>query len=385
MEPTFSDFAARLREFIGHAPRGTSAVPDKEFNELAQKLFRLQHRHNSAYRRLCDARGIRPDRIEHWTNIPSVHTSAFKELDLTSLAPADRTTTFMSSGTTAQMRSRHFHDSESLALYETSLLSWFEPHLLPERATPSDESALGPSDDLPMLILTPPPASAPGSSLVHMMETVRRAFGSRDSQFVGRVDAQGCWTVDIETALFAIRKSMCGNRPIALLGTAFNFVHLLDHFAANNMRYRLAQGSRVMETGGYKGQSREVPKGELHALITRHLGIAPEHIITEYGMSELSSQAYDGVSGIAGERWFRFPPWARSQVISPETGLEVAEGETGLLRLFDLANVRSAMAIQTDDLAIRRGDAFELMGRATQAEARGCSLMSPAMEMRAPG
>ena len=188
---------------------------------------------------------------------------------------------------------------------------------------------------------------------------------------------------------------MCANRPLVLLGTAFNFVHLLDHFAANNMRYKLARGSRVLETGGYKGQSREVPKVELHALITKHLGIAPENIVTEYGMSELSSQAYDRVAGqvqspkseVQGSarpqvilspcpRVFRFPPWCRAHIISPETGREVAEGETGLLRIFDLANVRSVLAIQTEDLAVKRGDGFELIGRATQAEPRGCSLMS---------
>jgi hypothetical protein len=165
-----------------------------------------------------------------------------------------------------------------------------------------------------------------------------------------------------------------------LLGTAFNFVHLLDYFMANNMRYRLARGSRVMETGGYKGQSRAVPKSELHLLITKHLGIAPEFIVTEYGMSELSSQAYDRVAGRAGQREFHFPPWARAQVISPETNHEMAEDETGLLRIFDLANVRSVMAIQTEDLAVRRGDGFELLGRAENAESRGCSLMSGTAE-----
>jgi hypothetical protein len=109
-------------------------------------------------------------------------------------------------------------------------------------------------------------------------------------------------------------------------------------------------------------------------------------------MSELNSQAYDGVAGgmpeesradltvpgsASSPRRFHFPPWARTLVISPETGREVSDGETGLLRIFDLANVFSVMAIQTDDLAIRRGHGFELMGRARQAEPRGCSLMSP--------
>ncbi len=146
-----------------------------------------------------------------------------------------------------------------------------------------------------------------------------------------------------------------------------------------------------METGGYKNRSRSMPKAELHALITKHLGVPRANIICEYGMSELSSQAY----AVTSDKWpvtskdgaathhsslvthhFQFPPWARVQIISPETGREVAEGETGLIRIFDLANVFSVAAIQTEDLGIRRGDDFELIGRAQLAEPRGCSLMA---------
>jgi hypothetical protein len=153
-----------------------------------------------------------------------------------------------------------------------------------------------------------------------------------------------------------------------------------------------------METGGYKNRSRSMPKAELHQLITERLGIPSSRIICEYGMSELSSQAYDlgapasrrqvfsnatkelagGTLALPGyaTRHFHFPPWARVQIISPETGCEVADGETGLIRVFDLANVFSVMAIQTEDLGIRRDENFELIGRAALAEARGCSLMT---------
>jgi hypothetical protein len=390
-ELSFADFNARLREFI----RASSALspqpssmdfksmsPTEQFEQLAIALFRLQFTHNTAYRKLVEARGITLEKVVSWTDIPAAPTSAFKELELTSLAPVERTTVFFSSGTTEQRRSRHFHSADSLALYAASLRPWFEHHLLVDVNDLVEEQLLGPLDKLPFLALTPPSGAAPSSSLVHMFDTVRREFGARDSQFVGKLDASGAWTLDLDTALFAIRKSMCANRPLVLLGTAFNFVHLLDHFAANNMRYKLARGSRVLETGGYKGQSREVPKAELHALITKHLGIAPQNIVTEYGMSELSSQAYDRVTGETqyqpntSSRTFHFPPWCRTQVISPETGREVSEGETGLLRIFDLANVRSVLAIQTEDLAVKRGDGFELIGRASQAEPRGCSLMS---------
>lgn len=413
----FAGFAARLREFIHRnretnsmhlsetpgAKGGRSLLPSAKsgFNELALALFRLQFEHNAPYRRVCEARRITPDNISAWNEIPAAPASAFKELELTSLPPTERTAVFLSSGTTEQRRSRHYHNADSLALYEASLLPWFERHLLADFDELIAEQPLHPLDKLPLLILTPPPDSAPNSSLVHMFDAIRREFGSRDSLFSGRLNSSGDWVLDMEATLFAIRKSMCANRPLALLGTAFNFVHLLDHFAANNMRYQLARGSRVLETGGYKGQSREVPKSELHAWTTKHLGIAAEHIVTEYGMSELSSQAYDCVVGeqavprsgskidqhsglssplplppLIPTRIFHFPPWVRAQVISPETGTEVDEGESGLLRIFDLANVYSVVAIQTEDLAVRRGTGFELIGRAARVEPRGCSLMS---------
>jgi hypothetical protein len=165
---------------------------------------------------------------------------------------------------------------------------------------------------------------------------------------------------------------------LLLLGTAFSFVHLLDYLVGRGLQVGLPAGSRVMETGGYKNRSRTMPKAELHALITKQLGITPENIIFEYGMSELSSQAYARVRpgrARSGSSVFHFPPWARVQIISPETGSEVADGETGLIRIFDLANVFSVTAIQTEDLAVRRGDGFELIGRAQLAEPRGCSLM----------
>jgi len=102
----------------------------------------------------------------------------------------------------------------------------------------------------------------------------------------------------------------------------------------------------------------------------KFLGVPASHILGEYGMSELSSQAYDSAGGI-----FHFPPWARACVISPETGALSGEGETGLLRVLDLANIASVMAVQTEDLAVRRGEGFDLLGRAAWAEPRGCSLM----------
>ena len=358
MNTEFSHFAARLRSW--QTAKADNAVlsryPESEFNSLALNLFALQFKYNSAYQKICVARQRMPQTVEYWTQIPAVPTAAFKELELTSLTPDERTAVFYSSGTTEQKLSRHFHNNESLAVYETSLWSWFK-------------NRFGRTGEL--VFLTPNQTAAPRSSLVYMFEIVRQKFDLPESAFTGTVSVDGAWMVDFAETIQKLKLACATQTPRTLLGTAFSFVHLLDYLSENKLRFRLPENSRVMETGGYKNRSRILPKEELHALITDRLGVPPKNIICEYGMSELSSQAYAESSGA-----FHFPPWARVQIISPETGREVAEGETGLIRIFDLANVFSVAAVQTEDLGICRGDEFELIGRTQFAEPRGCSMMT---------
>lgn len=356
------------------------AEADRRFNELALDLHRFQARRNPVSQALARVRGSDPDRLTGWEEIPAVPTSAFKDHRVSCLPGEETPTVFDSSGTTTARPGRHFHSPVSLGVYEASLKPWFEHHLLGDLDDLVEAGQLGPLDRMGFLFLTPPPAEAPHSSLVHMLEVVRTTHGARDSLFVGRNDPATGWVIDFDRLMFGLRKSMCANRPVALLGTAFNFVHLLDHFAAGNIRYRLADGSRAMETGGYKGRSRTLSRADLHAGIRRALGLPPERIVTEYGMSELSSQAYDRVAGrpADGPTRFQFPPWARVRLVSPETGLPVPAGETGLIQVFDLANVASSVAVETADLGRWHPEGLELLGRAEAAEPRGCSLMSAA-------
>ncbi len=342
---------------------------ETEFNRLALELFAMQFEANQAHGTFCKARGVSPVDVNHWQEIPVLPAAGFKEFELSCLVPEERTTMFHSSGTSEQRPSRHYHNRNSLQVYEASLRTWFGAHFL---RIAGDEAVPAPEK---FIFLTPTASEAPHSSLVHMFETIRWEWGAADSKFLGKVSNDGGWRLELERVVNGLRAS---RSPIALLGTAFSFVHLLDYMSERGIRVQLPFGSRVLETGGYKGRSRAIPKAELHALITERLGVGRSHLLSEYGMSELSSQAYDGVVGRSPEnpRVFRFPPWARARVVSPENGCEVEDGETGLLRIVDLANVYSTMAIQTEDLAIRRGNGFELVGRAVAAELRGCSLMA---------
>lgn len=337
-----------MRAFIA---RGAE-FEEPEFNRLALRVFAAQFEATPIYNEFCRQRKATPERVEDWRQIPPLPTSAFKEFEVTSIPDEERTRVFHSSGTTSQKPSRHFHHEESLALYEESLWRWFDRRFFAS-APPAQ-----------LLFLTP--GEAPHSSLVHMFQTVRRRSGL-PSVFAGVMDAEGTWNLDFSTALDSLGNAA---ESIGILGTAFSFVHLLDRLAESGRKFVLPRGSRIMETGGYKGRSRAVPKAQLRRLITKFLGVPDRGIITEYGMSELGSQAYEE-GGV-----FTFPPWARALIVSPETGRPVAEGETGLLRVFDLANVWSVMAVQTEDLAAPRAHGFELAGRLAEAEPRGCSLLA---------
>ena len=379
---SFQDFARRLRDAISRASTQPETLGDTQFQALALELFRLQYDSLAPYRNLCDRRRKTPATVERWQDMPALPTTSFKDLELSSLAPEARIVVFHSSGTTEQRPSRHFHSTESLALYEVSLLPWFQKHVLPNApesmaSSPSPSPLGGERGEIPhFLSLTPPPASCPNSSLIHMFASVQDAFTLGQQNFLGHLSPEKTWEIDFQRVFTTLENSIHTGKPVLLLGTAFLFVHLLDELEARQQSFKLPAGSRLMETGGYKGRSRELPKAELHRQLAARLGLPDEAILCEYGMSELSSQAYDRVFGSPAPRRFRFPPWARMVIVSPETGLEANAGEPGLVRIHDLANVWSMAAVQTEDLAIKHADGFELLGRAALAEPRGCSLMA---------
>ena len=365
---SFAAFTARLKGVMAVHPV-TGIDSDSHFNTLAMELFSLQSEHNPIYRLLCERSGKTTRTVSHWSEIPTVPTSAFKEWDITSIPTGERSRWFCSSGTTDQRPSRHLHSTASLSIYEHSLWPPFQQHLLPEGC------AFG--QGLSWISLTPPSHLAPHSSLIHMFSTIRARVEPASFHWCSGVGPSGDWELHSQEVLSALNEACAKQTPVVLLGTAFLFLNLLDAMDAPVTRLHLPPGSRILETGGYKGRTRSVPKAELHSLLCSRLGLPQANIITEYGMAELSSQAYDRICGHKAGTPLHFPPWARARIISPETGVEAMDGEAGLLQIFDLANVHSVLAIQTEDLAVRRGDGFELIGRQPRAEARGCSLMAP--------
>ncbi len=340
------------------------------FNALALQLFAYQFERNAPYRRLCEQRGVTPATVRHWSEIPPVPVQAFKVLPIACEPLETAQAVFLSSGTTRGegQRSRHF--IFNLSLYETSVLRWFEPHLLPER------------EPMRMAILFPPPDELPNSSLGHMLATILKKWGKEPSDWFLR---QGRLQTEELTAW--LRQAEADKEPVLLMGTSFSFVHLLDWCLAQGVTFRLPEGSRLMDTGGFKGRSREVDRRDLLQLYERVLGIPEAQCVNEYGMAELSSQFYDGVVGqpyrvTLGSQQARYhlpPPWVRTRVCYPETMEEVKEGDRGILCHYDLANRGSALAVLTEDVGIKVSNGFVLLGRAQGSELRGCSVLVDAL------
>lgn len=356
-------------ELLALFARGIEApLPEPEFNRLARGVFAYQWERNRPYQAFCRARGKTPETGEDWREIPALPTDAFKAADLTTVPPEQVRVTYYTSGTTRTVQKRGRHLLPDTRLYDAALEPVFKAHVLPDL------------DSVRVLICGPSARYFPHSSLGHMHSRILELWGAPGSGIFWEPEGPR-----FPCLAAALAKAEQEGAPVCILGTAFGLVHFLDWLEGESRKFRLPAGSRIMDTGGYKGRSREVPKAELYALYGERLGVPLTHVVNEYGMTELGSQFYDRVlrdrlrdpatdGTQATARLKSGPPWIRVQVVDPETLRPLPDGETGLLRFFDLANLHTVSAIQTDDLGVMREGGFELLGRAAGAEPRGCSL-----------
>lgn len=191
--------------------------------------------------------------------------------------------------------------------------------------------------------------------------------------------------IDFSGVLRALREIDERQEPVCLLGTSFAFVLLLDFCLQEGCSFQLPEGSRLMDTGGFKGRSRDVSRDELLRLYQKVFAIPEEFCVNEYGMTEMGSQFYDNVLrdrvlGRSRPRFKEIPPWVRTRILDPITLEDLPDGEVGLLTHYDLANCGSVMAVETEDLGYKVTEGFEIVGRAPGAEARGCSLTVEELE-----
>jgi len=353
----------RILDAIGRWDLGEAA-----FDRLARDLFAHQVRYNAPYAAFAAACGYGRDRLpESWRQIPAVPSLAFKESVMATFPSSETVVAFHTSGTTAATSGKHFFEPSSLALYDAALLAAFDRFMLDG----------DPSLRLRYFLLVPARAT---SSLGYMM---RRVAGERGDGHERTYLDESADRLDVEAFVAELERAHDEGVPACIAGTAFAFVALID--ALGGRKLRAAPGSRIMETGGFKGRSREIARDELYAMLSASLDIPYERIVAEYGMTELTSQYYDApASRAAASRRKTGPPWLRALVVGSD-GKEVPAGEIGVLRHIDLANRGSVIAIETEDLALRcQDDEFILLGRDAQAPLRGCSLDAEDLRDSAP-
>lgn len=309
------------------------------FQQLALELFRYQSQHVPVYRDYLRLLKKNPEHISDATQIPHLPVTLFKSHSVIS-DEKEALFHFSSSGTTGQITSKHF--VPDVTLYEESFMSGFR-HFY------------GDPGQYCFLALLPSYLERQGSSLVYMANRLIAESRHHMSGFyLHNYD-------ELRRQLTALSGS---ESKIFLLGVTYALLDLLEQPLD-------LSGAIIMETGGMKGKRREMIKEELHQKLKQQSGVAAIH--SEYGMTEMLSQAYSKGNGI-----FQCPPWLRVQIAEIHDPFAKApEGVTGVVQVTDLANIYSCAFITTQDLGrMHKGGQFEIMGRMDESELRGCNLMA---------
>jgi len=380
----FGSLSDELKAALGEGAQ--EPWSESRFGELALRVLEYQLETNPVYAKYCRKRGVTASTVSDWEDAPPVPTSAFKVVPLISGDPSRVQRIFRTSGTTRGTESRGEHHVLDLDLYRASLLPNLEAHLyggtpqVDEGEQPRGVGSGGGSPSrggtrLRLLALVPRSDEVPDSSLSFMLGEALAVLSGGEGGFFVRAE-EG---LEVARLRAAIEEATAEDQPLLLAGTAFAFVHWLDALAEADVRFQLPLGSRLLETGGFKGRSRTLPRLELYVSLSTAHGVPLDQIVNEYGMTELLSQFYEPVLSFPmpslDDRAHVAPPWMRTRVLDPNTLEPLPPGEKGLLCHYDLANAGSVMAVLTEDLGTLDAEGgLRVAGRVEGAEPRGCSL-----------
>ena len=325
-----------------------------DFPEMALKIYKFQFNENEDYKKFSISKGKTPQNVSNWKEIPAVPINAFKYASFSAIPLKDTKYTYMTSGTTSGIKGKNYH--MDLEVYDLALTTFFKKMFIPD------------IEKIKIGVLFPTPQAMPNSSLAHYLEVARTNFGTKDSQ--NYIDEHG---IQYESLIKDLKNSEDNQKPFALLGATYSMVHLLEYLDDHNIKFHLPKGSRILDTGGYKNRSKELPQHDFYERLTTTFGIPKENCVNMYGVTELSTQFYDKGNTISPSTKYS-PHWCRSRIVNPLTMEEVSEGEKGILIHYDLANYNSVAAILMEDIGEYKEKGFVLHGRTKGSLAKGCSL-----------
>jgi len=311
---------------------------EEDFEEVALQVFRYQYEKTIDYREFCELLKIQPSEINSIEKIPFLPIQFFKSKSIISKGQSSEKI-FTSSGTTGSVTSKHF--ISDLKLYETSFLKGF----ISEYGNPQEYA---------ILALLPSYLEREGSSLVYMVDRLIKESNNENSGF---------YLDELDLLIEKIEHLEISGQKTILIGVSYALLDLIE-----KKKFHL-KNTIVMETGGMKGKRKEMIKQELHDILKKGFGV--EKIHSEYGMTELLSQAYSKSNGI-----FNCPAWMKILTRDPEDALTFIKNKTGGINVIDLANINSCSFIATQDLGkVFTDGSFEIMGRFDESDIRGCNLM----------
>jgi len=338
--------------------------PEK-FEPLALRVFRYQLETVAAYETYVGAVGIDATTVTRIEEIPAVSTIAFKyaRIENKNELANGASRVFVTSGTTIERDERGRHVVPHPEIYRASAMGHMRRMLFPDRRR------------IAMLALHPTADSMPESSLSQMVNWGIEEFGNTVVHCSARRDG-----IEIHDAIQFLHARTRQREPVCIMATTAACARLFAALASSDETIALPLGSRLMDTGGAKGQVEPLSAAEVVDRAERRLGIDPAMVINEYGMTEMCSQLYDATKFNSdrdeppGTRVKLAPPWLKPFALDPATLKPVADGAIGLLAFFDLANVGSVSMVMTEDFGIVRDGMVRVIGRAQAADARGCAL-----------
>ncbi|WP_207060672.1 hypothetical protein [Motiliproteus sp. SC1-56] len=332
------------------------------FEPLALRLFAYQYRANDPFREYCDARGVTPENVDRWEQIPAFPTNAFKDTLVTSFPQEEAVMAQLTSGTTANKRGQIFRDAQGRELVFAANRVMTEAYLFPDLK--AREAAGKPR--CRVLILAPSPQMAPSMGMAMGMEETRVRFGADNSRFL--LERSG---IDIKGMVEALTEAERSGQPVAFIGATGAFVYFFQACQKRGLSFRLPEGSRIGDGGGYRGRFGEMDRNQYYRMAEEILRIQADHCINVLGMAESATNYFenplhDRTHGLRpGPRRMIPPPWTRTQVVDPHTLEPLPAGEVGLLRHFDLANLPTVLGVQSDNLGVALEDgSFRIIGRA---------------------
>ncbi len=318
----------------------------KQFEKIALKLFRFQYENNLVYQEFCDFLNTDVQKVKSLEQIPFLPIQFFKSHDVVSSTDVIHDV-FTSSGTSGMITSKHL--VTDISLYKQSYCTAFSQFY-------------GNIEDYVVLALLPSYLERSGSSLIYMVkDLIERSNNEHSGFYLNNYDELIAKLVSLDNA----------GENVILIGVTYALLDLVE-----KQKFQL-KNTLIIETGGMKGKRKEMIREELHEILCNGFGV--QNIHSEYGMTELLSQAYSLGNGI-----FECPSWMQIMIRDTEDALKYVEnGKTGGINVIDLANINSCSFIATQDLgkkyshqpADRQAGSFEVIGRFDNSDIRGCNLM----------